>query len=272
MIYITCSDRHQFSSARSVSPTNEAHCMDELFALHWNGQPFILFSPPHLIALMCVVLACLWILGLGRRLSPTAGRIWRYTLAGILAINEIAYNVWFWVHGLWSIQYMLPLHLCMLFTWLSVIMLLTRSYRIFEFAYFMGIGGAIQALLTPDIGVYGFPHFRAFQSFISHGGIVLAALSMITLEGYRPTWRSVGLVIVGANLYMVAVGVVNWLLGSNYLFLAHKPYTPSLLDLLGPWPFYIIWMEVLGIITILILYLPFAIIDLRQRSPITASK
>ncbi len=144
--------------------------MDELFAFHWNGPPFILFSPPHLIALTCVVLACLWVLGPGRRLSPTAGRIWRYTLAGILTVNEIAYNVWFWVHGLWSIQYMLPLHLCMLFTWLSVIMLLTRSYRIFEFAYFMGIGGAIQALLTPDIGVYGFPHFRAFQSFISHGG------------------------------------------------------------------------------------------------------
>jgi len=26
----------------------------------------------------------------------------------------------------------------------------------------MGIGGALQALLTPDLGLYGFPHFRFF--------------------------------------------------------------------------------------------------------------
>ncbi|MEF3274684.1 MAG: TIGR02206 family membrane protein [Chloroflexus sp.] len=246
--------------------------MADLFGLSWNGPPFVLFSLPHLIALTCVVVACIWVLQAGPQLSTAAGRAWRYTLAATLTINELAYNLWFWVHGLWSIQYMLPLHLCTLFTWLSVAMLLTRSYRIFEFAYFMGIGGALQALLTPDIGIYGFPHFRAFQSFISHGGIVLAALTMIALEGYRPTWGSVGRVIVGANLLMAVVGVINWVLDSNYLFLARKPYTPSLLDLLGPWPIYIIWMEVIGIVTILLLYLPFALADRRQRSPITVSK
>ncbi len=246
--------------------------MADLFGLYWDGPPFILFSSPHLIALACVALACIWLLGPGRRLSPAAQRRWRLTLAAVLAINELAYNLWFWMHGLWSIQYMLPLHLCTLFTWVNVLMLLSRSYRLFEFSYFMGIGGALQALLTPDIGIYGFPHFRAFQSFISHGGLVLAALTMIAHEGYRPTWGSVGRVIIGANLLMAAVGVINWFLDSNYLFLARKPYTPSLLDLLGPWPIYILWMEVIGIVTILILYLPFALADLRQRSPIMASR
>ncbi|WP_322490241.1 TIGR02206 family membrane protein [Chloroflexus sp.] len=246
--------------------------MADLFGLYWDGPPFVFFSPPHWFALACVAVACGWVMGPARSLSAAARRYWRYALAAILAINEFAYNLWFWVHGLWSIQYMLPLHLCTLFTWFSVIMLLTRSYRIFEFTYFMGIGGALQALLTPDIGVYGFPHFRAFQSFISHGGLVLAALTMIALEGYRPTWRSVGRVIIGANLLMAGVGVVNWLLDSNYLFLARKPYTPSLLDVLGPWPIYIVWMEVIGIVTILLLYLPFAVADLRQRSPMMASR
>lgn len=246
--------------------------MTDIFSLYWDGPPFVLFSVPHWIALGCIVAAAVWVLGPARHVSPIAARWWRYGLAAVLTVNEIAYNIWFWVHGLWSIQYMLPLHLCTLFTWLSVIMLLTRSYCIFEFAYFMGIGGAVQALLTPDIGIYGFPHFRAFQSFISHGGIVLAALTMIALEQYRPTWGSVGRVIVGANLLMAIVGVVNWLLDSNYLFLARKPYTPSLLDFLGPWPIYIVWMEVIGIITILVLYAPFALADLRQRSPITASR
>jgi len=45
-------------------------------------------------------------------------------------------------------------------------MLVTKSYPFYEFAYFMGIAGTLQALLTPDLGIYGFPHYRFFQTFI----------------------------------------------------------------------------------------------------------
>jgi len=42
----------------------------------------------------------------------------------------------------------------------------------------------------------------------------------------------------------------------------HKPPTASLLDLLPPWPWYILWMEAIGLVVMcLILYLPFAVKD-----------
>ncbi len=44
----------------------------------------------------------------------------------------------------------------------------------------------------------------------------------------------------------------------------HKPDLPSLLDLLPPWPIYILYMELIGIVSILLLYLPFLIKDLRN--------
>ena len=69
-------------------------------------------------------------------------------------------------------------------------MLIFKNYTIYEFAYFMGIGGAIQALMTPDIGIYGFPHFRFFQTFISHGLLVTSAIYLTIVEGMRPTWKS----------------------------------------------------------------------------------
>lgn len=62
------------------------------------------------------------------------------------------------------------------------------------------------------------------------------------------------------------VFVVNLLIGSNYLFIAHKPPTASLLDLLPEWPWYILWIEVIGVATGLILYLPFAIQDWRVKA------
>ena len=160
---------------------------------------------------------------------------------------------------------MLPLHLCSLLVWTGALMLITKNYRIYEFMYFMGIGGAIQALATPGLGSYGFPHFFYFQYFISHGLIITSAIYMTVVEGLRPTWKSLLRVAIWMNIYAVAVYFINSAIGSNYLFVNYKPNTPSLLDLLPHWPIYILYMELIGVITILLLYLPFAIKDWRNR-------
>ena len=152
---------------------------------------------------------------------------------------------------------MLPLHLCSLFVFLSAVMLVTRSYPIFEFAYFLGIGGALQALITPDAGIYGFPHFRFIQTMLSHGLIVSAALYMLIVENYRPTWRSLGKVALWGNVYMLVVFGLNLLLGSNYMYLAHKPATASAIDFLGPWPLYLLWLELIALALFLLMALPF---------------
>ena len=81
---------------------------------------------------------------------------------------------------------------------------------------------------------------------------------MTFVEGYRPTLRSLGKVIIGLNLLMIIVSVANWFLDSNYMFLAYKPVEPSALDFLGPWPLYILQMEIVGVILCSLLYLPFA--------------
>jgi hypothetical integral membrane protein (TIGR02206 family) len=145
-------------------------------------------------------------------------------------------------------------------------MLVTGSYTIYEFAYFLGIGAASQALLTPDAGIYGFPHFRFFQVIVSHGAIVTAAVYMTVVEGYRPYPQSLLRVAVWGNVYMAAIGVVNWALGSNYLFIAHKPETASLMDVLGPWPWYILSLELIALGMCLLLYLPFAFRDRQTKT------
>jgi hypothetical integral membrane protein (TIGR02206 family) len=141
-------------------------------------------------------------------------------------------------------------------------MLVTKSYKVYEVMYLMGIAGAIQALATPDLGIYGYPHFRFFQTFLSHGLIVTSALYMTVVEGFRPTWKSLPRVFLWTNIYAGVVYYINTLIGSNYLMINYKPATPSLLDLLPAWPIYIIYMELLAIACILLLYLPFVIKDL----------
>jgi hypothetical integral membrane protein (TIGR02206 family) len=239
--------------------------MDQFFALNYSGAPFALFGPAHLVALalvLCANLALIWVRHGGLRLRNTI----RYTLAGILLVVETSWHLWNYFTGQWTLQTMLPLHLCSALVWLSIVMLLTKNYRIYEFAYLLGIAGALQALLTPDAGRYGFPHFRFFQVMLSHGTLVTAAMFMTVVEGFRPTPRSMLRVLVGSNLYLAAVGLVNWAIGSNYLFVAHKPVTASLLDALPAWPWYILYIEALGVIFVLLFYLPFAIKDWRAKN------
>lgn len=238
--------------------------MDQFFGKDFSGPAFELFGTGHLIALAVILLFNLSFLFLRRSGEPVRKAV-RYGLAAVLILDEIAWHLWNATTGQWTVQTMLPLHLCSLFVFLSAYMLVTKNYKIYEFAYFMGIAGATQALLTPDAGMYGFPHFRAFQVMISHGSIVSAAVYMTVVEGFRPTWASYRRVVIGMNLYMLFVGLVNWLLGSNYLFIAHKPETASLLDVLGPWPWYILAMEALGLVLCLLLYAPFALRDWRAK-------
>ncbi len=87
---------------------------------------------------------------------------------------------------------------------------------------------------------------------------------MTVVEGYRPVLPSLLRVAVAIHLYMPPVFGLNLLLGSNYLFINRKPAEPTLLDYLGPWPWYILGMEAVGLLTCLILYLPFAFADRKE--------
>lgn len=248
--------------------------MDQFFTKEFSGGPFVLFSVQHIIAIFFILLVNVSFLYFRKHpdeaFQRNFRRRFRVSLAVMLLINEAGWHMWNLVTGQWTIQTMLPLHLCSVLVFLSAYMLLTGSYKIYEVAYFLGIGGALQAILTPDLGMYAFPHFRYFQVFLSHGGIVTAAVFMTVVEGYRPTWKSLGRTIIYMNLYMLAVGTINWLIGSNYLFIAHKPETASMIDLLGPWPWYILALEGIGLVLFTLLYVPFAIRDLTSRSSITS--
>lgn len=132
-------------------------------------------------------------------------------------------------------------------------------------AYFLGIGGATQALLTPDVSQYGFPHFKAVQTFIAHGLLVIIPIYMTVVEGYRPTLQSFKRIFIWTTIYMVFVFFLNLAIGSNYLFIAYKPNFPTLLDALAPWPWYVPELEGVGFAILSILYLSFLIKDWRTK-------
>jgi hypothetical integral membrane protein (TIGR02206 family) len=218
------------------------------------------YSTPHIAAMLIIVLFCAVFIVYGNRFSTEKSRkAFRYAFAAFIALQQLSLYVWYTVAGEWSVEVTLPIQLCDLSVFLSVAVLLTKRQLISELLYYWGLAGATQAILTPDIGSYTWPHFVFYQFFISHGVILLTCLYMIIVEKFRPSKRSVLRTIVITNLYGILILFVNRLTGGNYLFLSSKPAGGSLLDLLGPWPWYLLSLEAVALILFTMLYLPFTI-------------
>lgn len=231
--------------------------MGRFFAAN-DSQPFFAYSSYHMAALLVFGLAVA-VLYMSRRWirQERRSRFMRYGLIAVLAASEIALNVWYVAEDVYSAANTLPLELCSISLYMCIAMLLLRSRAIFQIVYFTGIGGALQALLTPAL-FYNFPHFRFIEFFAAHIAIILAVLYMVWVERLRPTLKSIFVTLGFLNVLLVFVFVVNTVTGGNYMFLAGKPETPSLLDFLGPYPFYLLSLEAVALVIFFLLYLPFA--------------
>lgn len=225
----------------------------------FTETPFRLFDAVHLTTLALIAASCGLLAWFCQRLAATRSRdTLRYGLAALLLGVHLVWDAWQILVGVWVISWSLPLHLCQLTQLLCAAMLIWRSARLFAVLYFWGLVGAIQALLTPNLGPRGFPHIEFLAFFLSHAGILLAITYMLAAEGLRPTWGGLGRAWLYANLLLPLVALVNWLTGGNYWFIARPPVTPSLIDHLGPWPWYLLGLQAIGIACFVLVMLPFA--------------
>jgi len=188
----------------------------------------------------------------------------RYVLFILLAVSQISYHIWLLCHHAWSLKTALPLQLSDLSVYLAMLMVMTKSKKLFAFLYFAGLGSAVQAMTTPDLGAYSFPHFRYIVFFVSHGCVFLTCLFMAAAERYRPSARGLWVSVLIVNLYGACVFFIDRVLNANYLYLMKKPKTASLLNVFGPWPWYLLSMEAAVILSFFILYIPFWL--LRKRA------
>lgn len=180
----------------------------------------------------------------------------RVTIGWTLIISRLSLDIWYISTGQWSLKSSLPLELCSIASLMCGIMLLTKNKHLFEIFYFIALGGAFQAILTPDL-YFGFPQFRYIQFFFDHFLLIIAPLMMIALYGFRITHKSLLKSFLALNGIAAVVYCFNMLFSANYMFLRHKPSGPSLLDFLGPYPYYIFSLELVALLIFVLLYLPF---------------
>ncbi|MFD1136259.1 YwaF family protein [Paenibacillus urinalis] len=238
----------------------------------YNAPRFEFMSLAHAgaVAVIIVLLLAMFMYRQKLRNSVSARKILRCILLSLLILSQLMLEVWYQIYDLWDPAYTLPLELCSITLLLSCVMLVTRNRVLYIIVFYAGICGALAALLTPDL-VYTFPHFRFIQFFIAHGSIIAAALYMTWIEQVRLTITSVPLSMLLLNLIAGIVWCFNQVFGANYMFLSHKPESPSILDMLGPYPYYILVEEWVAFVLFTMMYILFFYLPSRASSK-TVSK
>lgn len=158
-----------------------------------------------------------------------------------------------------ELEYILPLHLCDFAAIVAAAALLTRKPIFYELTYYLGLGGTLQGLLTPNLH-YDFPHPTFFSFFQLHLFVVIAALFVPLGLGWkprRPLLKTMSRTFLIICAYLITIYGCNYVLGTNYAFLMQKPENASLYDHLGPHPWYILSVLGLVIVMLILLTLPF---------------
>lgn len=220
------------------------------------SAPFQAFGPSHLGALVVVAGAVGGLVWLRRRASASRAVLAERLLGTVLLALWPASLLTHLALGTLDRQHALPLHYCDVAAVTGGLALWTRRPALCDIAYFFGLAGTLQGLITPSLQA-DFPDMRYFFFFLWHGGVVATALHLVFGLRHLPQAGAPWRMTLLTAAYAVVVGALNALLGTNYGFLCAPPPVPSLIDHLGPWPWYVPALLAVAAVFYTLLDLPF---------------
>jgi hypothetical integral membrane protein (TIGR02206 family) len=201
-------------------------------------QRFVPYGPEHWTILLLLVVGSVVLVWLGRRYL--AGQAVSRVFAAVIVAFQVPVQIYYLLPSQWDLNHSLPFQLCDL-AWLTAAYTLwTRSQWAYSLTYYWGLTLTPQAMVTPSLDSPNFPDIHFIQFWVQHLLVVWAAVYLTWVVGLRPTWRSLRTAVGATLVWGVAVFVFNSFTGADYGFVNAKPPNPSLLDLLGAWPWYLL--------------------------------
>ncbi len=234
------------------------------------GTEFESFSAEHLTTLLAFGMMTYVAIRKGKIAEEPVKSNIGLMIAGLAFSTLIIDAIVKMAYGSFDILVDLPFFMCDLVAMILPFIILSENRKWIGILYFWALAGTMQALITPDVEA-GFPSFDFFRYFIGHASIIIAVLYTVIVKKIRIGWPDFLNAIIYAQGYLVAVHMINQILSSNYGYTMQKPPGASILDLMGPWPWYILWGEFLMVFLYLLLLAPFLLWP-AKRTPISHDK
>jgi hypothetical integral membrane protein (TIGR02206 family) len=196
------------------------------------------YSPPHLVMLVVFVVGLPLVVLLGRRERRTGSRLVSRSAAVVIPLVHVPTQVYD-VLTRFELGVSLPFHLSDLAWVAAAVALWTHHRYAVALTYFWGLVLTTQAIITPSLGE-DFPDVRYFAYWFIHLLVVWAAVFLVWGLRLAPGWRDYRFTVAATFTWAVCAYTFNEVAGTNYGYLQRKPGGGSILDLLGPWPVYVL--------------------------------
>jgi hypothetical integral membrane protein (TIGR02206 family) len=207
-------------------------------------REFSAYGPSHWVVLAVFAAGAALVVRVGRRhRSPEGERRFGRVAGGATLLLYLA--IYFSAMVPPTVGRSVPLRLTDLATMVAAYALWSHRRWAYALTYYWCLTLSTQALVSPALDGPDFPHPEFLAFWAIHLVVVWAAIYLTWGIGVRPDWRSYSLAVFVTVVWVAVTFVFNSIAGTNYGFVNAKPATPSLLDVLGPWPWYLVTVAVL---------------------------
>ncbi|GAB3479205.1 TIGR02206 family membrane protein [Amycolatopsis cihanbeyliensis] len=205
-----------------------------------GGDEFTVFGMSHVLVLLVFAAGAAALVWLGRRYGRAGAAGWSVRVLGLVVLGLQVVVQAHLMNTAPNIENRLPLHLSDLVGIVAAYALWSPCGWARALTYYWGIALSPQALLTPFYRCADFPSTDFLIFWGMHLFVVWAAIYLTWGLRIRPDWHAYRITVTVTACWAAATMMFNAVAGTNYGFLNRKPDTGSVLDLLGPWPWYLI--------------------------------
>ena len=221
-----------------------------------NKYTIEFMSTNWIITVTCVITLIFMVLYVGHKLPASKKETYAKFLAALMIGFFIINHSLLFFLGKWEISKELPVHLCSISGLICCfIMFIPKNKRqfLFEFLFYCGIIGGIQAIFTPLLDDYGGYNFFYIQFFFKHAMIIAFPIYLRNNLGMKLTKFSWLKTYFALNVLMILLIQLNNILGSNYMYVNIPPAVDNPM-VIGEWPTYLYWWELFVLILILLVF------------------
>ena len=168
-------------------------------------------------------------------------------------IIELLFQIQSVLNKEWMLIKTLPLEISYLTIFAIPIYLFMPSRILQSWIYYIGIWSAAAAFLNTIM--MGAEPWHVLLRYYGHHGTLLYFGISIYISGYRPTLNDYYNTAKIMLLIIFIIGLINMIIGSNYMFTRFKPTGMNLTLLMADWPYYFIIIVSIGLVFCYLLYL-----------------
>lgn len=203
-------------------------------------REFSVYGPSHWLVVLVFAVGAAALVMVGRRYgTTTAARRGGRVVAVAMLVVQVGMVIYSNAPSRFGLDHSLPLQLSDLVALAAVYALWFHRHWAFALTYYWGLVLSTQALVSPALRGPDFGRdFLVFWGL--HLFVVWTAIYLTWGLGMRPGWRDYRITVAVTACWAIAAMIFNAFSGANYGFLSRKPEIGSVLDVLGPWPWYLI--------------------------------